>query len=59
MVLVFSYLVLYTFEFFNNFLVDERSHQARQFVVLDLKKNVLKVSYGDFCDFHRVSKKCI
>ena len=26
--LVFSYLVLYTFEFFNNFLVDERSHQA-------------------------------
>ena len=34
--LVFSYLVLYTFEFFNNFLVDERSHQARQFVVPDL-----------------------
>ena len=32
----FSYLVLYTLEFFNNFLVDERSHQARQFVVPDL-----------------------
>ena len=42
--LVFSYLVLYTFEFFNNFLVDERSHQARQLVVPDLQKNVLKVS---------------
>ena len=34
--LVFSYLVLYTFEFFNNFLVDERSHQAQQFVLPDL-----------------------
>ena len=34
--LVFLYLVLYTFEFFNTFLVDERSHQAQQFVVLDL-----------------------
>ena len=34
--LVSSYLVLYTFEFFNNFLVDERSHQARQFLVPDL-----------------------
>ena len=32
----FSYLVLYTFEFSNNFLVDEGSHQARQFVVPDL-----------------------
>ena len=31
--LVFLYLVLYTFEFSNNFLVDERSHQAQQFVV--------------------------
>ena len=36
MVLVFSYLALHTFEFFNTFLVDERSHQARQFVVPDL-----------------------
>ena len=33
---VFSYLVLYTFEFFNNFLVDKRSHQVRQLVVPDL-----------------------
>ena len=32
----FVSIVLYTFEFFNNFLVDERSHQARQFVVPDL-----------------------
>ena len=51
MIFSFLYLVFYTFEFANNFVTYDRSHQAQHFVVSNFWKIVLKVIYSNFCDF--------